>query len=363
MRERIYGLDLLRILSMFFIPVLHIIGQGGLMNAFSSNTGQYQVIWLLETGALCATNCFALTSGYVGVNSRWRWSSMLRLHLTVSFYTLLITAIFALRSPALVDWERWRSALFPVVYGQYWYFTAYFGLFFLMPFLNRMLLALKKKELTVFVWVLAALFSLLPTLTHQDLFRTTGGYSFVWLLLLYLLGGGLRRLSDLGGLSLRRPLLLYPAGWLATFVLYRLLRTFALYDYASAVIKYYSPTVLLCSVGLLLGCAALPVGRAGARALAFFSPCAFSVYLIHTQPLIWENLMLNRFAGFQTLPPWGLAVAILACAGGIWLSCSLADRVRLLLFRLLPVDRLCRRADEALPELSEGPRRSNNKSQ
>ena len=56
-------------------------------------------------------------------------------------------------------------------------------------------------------------------------------------------------------------------------------------------IRYTSPTILLASVALLLLFARLRLRGLWEKAAVFLSPMAFGVYLIHTQPLVWANLM------------------------------------------------------------------------
>ena len=62
--KRNYGIDALRLISMFMVVVLHVLGQGGVLKA--AKNGQYIISWLLEIIAYCAVNCYAIISGYVG---------------------------------------------------------------------------------------------------------------------------------------------------------------------------------------------------------------------------------------------------------------------------------------------------------
>lgn len=59
---RIHGLDVLRCLSMFYVVILHILaqGKGGSLDASFVGASNYAPSWLLNFGALCAVNCFAL---------------------------------------------------------------------------------------------------------------------------------------------------------------------------------------------------------------------------------------------------------------------------------------------------------------
>lgn len=63
--SRNYGIDLLRIVAMFLVVILHILGQGGVLKAVESNEINFTVSWLLEIGAYCAVNCYALITGFV----------------------------------------------------------------------------------------------------------------------------------------------------------------------------------------------------------------------------------------------------------------------------------------------------------
>ena len=64
-KERNAGIDLLRIVSMFFVVVLHSLGQGGILFNTAVGSSQYKVAWLLEIFAYGAVDIFALISGYV----------------------------------------------------------------------------------------------------------------------------------------------------------------------------------------------------------------------------------------------------------------------------------------------------------
>ena len=74
--------------------------------------------------------------------------------------------------------------------------------------------------------------------------------------------------------------------------------------------------------------------------ISFASPLAFSVYLIHTQPQIWDNVIKGLFAEFRYLDWWAIIPASLAGAVMIYVVCTLIDVVRNGLFRLLKVRKI-----------------------
>ena len=111
---------------------------------------------------------------------------------------------------------------------------------------------------------------------------------------------------------------------------------------------YTSPTVLLAAVALVLCFAELNIGPRFGRFIESVSPLAFSVYLIHAHPLIWEHWLAGRFAALAVKPPVSLAAGVLGGAIAIYLVCSLADVLRAGLFRLFRVKAFSRWAEEAV---------------
>ena len=124
--SRNHGIDLLRCLSMFFVVLLHVPkwGEGGNLDNSFLGTPNYAVSWYLELSAYCAVNCFALITGYVGVNVPYRISRFINLWFQVFFYTAEITFLFKWLVPGSVSFKGMIQAFFPVLRLAYWYFTA-----------------------------------------------------------------------------------------------------------------------------------------------------------------------------------------------------------------------------------------------
>lgn len=193
MEERNYGIDLLRIVSMMMVVLLHVLGQGGILDGSDPLTVKSETAWLLEIGAYSAVNIYAMISGYVGYGRKYKYSGLVYLYFQVLFYTVPTTIIFYIYRPELVNLKGKRELLFPFAYNTYWYFTAYFCLAFFIPFLNMMLERLDRAELKRLLFFLCLIFSILPTLFHEDFPRTSSGYSFLWLAVLYLVGGYIKK--------------------------------------------------------------------------------------------------------------------------------------------------------------------------
>ena len=59
----------------------------------------------------------------------------------------------------------------------------------LIPILNRAIVNLSGRELLKICLAIFVVFSLIPTLLNETVFGLGGGYSAIWLLLLYICGG------------------------------------------------------------------------------------------------------------------------------------------------------------------------------
>ena len=94
--KRNYGIDLLRVVSMMMVCILHVLNHGGVLEACvaTGNTAKIAITSLFKAMAMCAVNCYAMISGYVGCESRHKLSNIIYLTLQVTFYSVIITGIF-----------------------------------------------------------------------------------------------------------------------------------------------------------------------------------------------------------------------------------------------------------------------------
>ena len=95
-REKNYGIDALRILSMFMVVGLHIFNAGGVLDATERFSSRYEVGWLFQNAMFCAVDVFALISGYVWACAKYKYRNIIELWLQVVFYTVSITALFCI---------------------------------------------------------------------------------------------------------------------------------------------------------------------------------------------------------------------------------------------------------------------------
>ena len=331
---RIPGLDLLRILSMVMIIALHLLGQGGILEAAEGEHSARTAAIAMECLFYCAVNCYGLLSGYLGGRGRPVARALL-LWVTVVFYSLLFACFFRWRNPELVGRIFFLRALFPVLTKQYWYFTGYFVLALLMPLLDLGFERLSRAGARRAVGALLLLFWVLPALLHSSVYSLRGGYSMLWLLLLYLLGRLLREGSRLRRLGKVPLLLLAGASYALTLGL--TLRPVTLFGrYSLQLLGYTSPTMLLLAVCLVLLLGRRECRGRGGRLLPELSAASFGVYILHTNPLLWYLVFRPGCLGsWASLGATWLVPAVIGTAAGVYLLCCVPELLRLALFRRL----------------------------
>jgi len=333
------GIDLLRIVSMYMIVILHVLGIGGILsNLGEPYTNQYRFAWLLEIGSYCAVNCYALISGYVGLHSRFRISRLVQLWIQMVFYTLIITALFAIFQPGSITKEHWINAILPITHDQYWYLTAYFGMSLFVPMMNLALNTFSKKQLTMMVLTIFIVFVTIPTLIQLDPFMLSRGYSMLWLCLLYIVGGYLKKYDILAHIRPLWGLLTYIAMVLITLVL-------KCNEYAHFV-EYTSPTIFIAGLGLFAFFANLKINSAFLKkTIAVLSPATLGVYIIHVNQLVFWRLLADSTTPFLQHKTVVMVAFVLLTALGIYVSCTLIDLIRIFIFKKIGIKEKTARLD------------------
>ena len=177
---------------------------------------------------------------------------------------------------------------------------------------------------------------------------TRSGYSTLWLVLLYLVGMffrlhllpkkrsrlcGAACLAVYGMISVFLPLQkrLTENKLLASGIE----NPVYLKNYA-----YTSVLIVLSSIALFAVFTRINVqNKAVCRFISFFSTASFGVYILHTQPLVWANLLQDAFSQFAVFSAPVMAACCLAAALGIFLACTAVEKLRALLFHVTRLDR------------------------
>ncbi|MBQ9551382.1 MAG: acyltransferase [Clostridia bacterium] len=350
LKERNYGIDLLRLVLMFYVIILHVLGQGGAVgNPSNLDAKYYWLVMFLETIAYCAVDGFALMSGYVGYkeeNNRLRLSHYLNIWLQVVFYGLVITAVFCFILPQEIGLTKFIKAFFPVTLVSYWYFTAYTALFFVAPLINVAVQKTNNATLKKSAVFLLVLFSAYASAARMfgDTFNLHYGYSFVWIALMYYIGAVMKKTGLFSGITavkgivaalilaiLRELWLIH--GW---DVVPPFLHKFNVRYYLS----YNSPAIVAIAIIHVVLFAKLRLPSKMVKIVKFAAPGAFAVYIINVQYYVWNYVMKGNFAFLAKSPLYEALLVIIGFALLFVAVSVTADHFRQVLFRAVRLNKL-----------------------
>lgn len=354
--ERNYGIDLLRCFAMAMIVTLHTLKRSGLLET-RVLSARYEVVWFLEIFSYCAVNCFVLLSGYVSLNSKFRISRIISLWLQVVFYNVGLTVLLQAIDG---DWNVASiiRAFLPVSTNSYWFFTQYFVLSFFMPFINKLVKTISLRHNAYLIGIMLFFFSLCPMLYaapvkffsefDENLFYTGRGYSVLWFVVMYTCGAFIKRLSEenrlpkipvpvLAGITLLSDIII----WLIHYVCVRHDRSHFF------VIAYTSIFVVISTFSMVLLFSRFKFNKTAQKLIAFASSGAFAVYLIHSNKPVYEVYkdLVSPMADMRLIK---MLPALLFTIVFVFVVCVIADWFRAQLFKLLRVDKFCRKFDKLI---------------
>lgn len=338
--KRNYGIDLLRIVSMLMVVLVHVLGQGGILaNTRGVNNA---VVWLLEIMAFSAVDCYALISGYVGYSENEKpcyYRKFLGLWTQIFTYSFGITFVAFLVDVEGVGLKNLFISMFPITFKFYWYACAYVGLFFLIPWINKLLQACSKWESTKFIFIIAMTFIVYVTFSNRidDCFLLNDGYSFIWLTILYTIGAWIKKCNVFLYLKNSKLLILGGTCILLTWSIKIFLRNT---EWSTLLVNYTSFTVVFMAFVFLAIFSKLKIGKVGEKIIRFIAPSTFGVYLIHVHPILYNYLLKDAFLWCVSSSWWMLIIETFVSTFVIFSVCIMIETIRLWLFRVLKVDQL-----------------------
>ncbi len=328
MTRRNYGIELLRLVLMYMVCVLHTLGQGGILSRCTEGTVPYYVYWLMEVGAYCAVDGFAIITGYTAKNTTPKTEKIIQMWFQVFFYSFVVPLILAMVGvPVNATATEWRDMMFPLTFSMYWYFSAYVGLFFAMPLLNKYLFALDETAAKKALLVILVVFTLGSR--FNDPFSLMEGYSAIWLMILYSIGVLAKRVRFMEKMRIEVLMLLWTVLIVVTWMVYSMFDT-------KTIPSYVSPTIVLAGLTMVV---LFSKFRLSGKCISKIVPLAFGIYLLQNNAVIWRFLD-NRFVFAASLPVVEGVACVVGGAFGIFAVGLAVEYVRKLLEKWLQIPAL-----------------------
>ena len=352
--NRIIGIDIAKIVAMLFVVAVHIDGFG--LPYIDEQTPSW--LYSLSRSALNAVfmsciNIFAIASGFVGITVEFRITKMMSLYIRTASTGIFVLVGIVLATDVTPSQSQWLRAIVPIASGQYWYMTAYFMLFVCMPLLNSGIKAMSRVQLARFLCFVLTVVCAETLFISVNPLGVASGYSFEWLLLLYVIGAYIRLYNPIKTSSVR----LVTIGTASAIVAAGLSQVLTKCVCNGWLCKYHvpnlsvytSPFVLAIAICVFMVCVRINIRhKVLTETIQMISAASLGVYLIHTQPVLFKKLFVPYVQGIgvTSLGNYLLLVASLTLA--IFFCCIILDMVRGMVFSIIQrayssMSRLCKR--------------------
>jgi len=326
-KERNSSFELLRILAMFLVVCFHFSDHGVIVVENMQFSFNKFVLELARLGGGFGNCIFILICGYFMIDSKITKNKIIKLYTQVSFYSILL-GILAIHLNLLeLNFINIIKIIFPITYNQYWWFTVYFILILLIPYINKLIKSLSKTELKKLITTLLIIFSVIPTITNTNyLYNHLGFFINV-----YLIGAFIKKYKN-DSSNLKDSIILTVV-WLLSCIVLILICDFTK---SSDIFKYVYPMqktpILFLAISVFLLFKNIKIRNN--KIINSISKTTFGIYLIHMNmyvwPIIWRNFFDNSVYFNRKCFP---LVMIIECLI-VFVICSLIDFLRIKIFSL-----------------------------
>lgn len=333
-KARDSSIELLRIISMFMIVMHHFAIHGGF--SFAAQTLTVPRFWysFIIMGGKTGVNIFVLISGYFLINDRYKFpklKNVLKLLGQVLFYSVIFTAIFGFLGLKKITRTLLIETFLPVTYGSYWFASAYVVLYLLHPFINVLLLKLKKAEYQKLLALLLVIWCVIPTFLNSN-YQSN---NLLWFITVYVIAGYIR----LHGLNERFEAKHYLLLWVIFTALQYLCsvgmmllgaKSKFIYKNVQHFNSMQSIIVLLCAISAFMVFAKHKI-RVN-KFINIIASAAFGVYLIHDNRLVRQFLWKTFFNNAQFQDSLFIIPYSIIAAAAVYIVCTVIDLLRQKLF-------------------------------
>ncbi|MBR4351277.1 MAG: acyltransferase [Bacilli bacterium] len=331
------NIELVRIIAMLMIVTLH-------CNLFST-----KVVWsdakknilfsILEIVCIIAVNLYILITGFFLEKSKFSLKRIIKLELIVVFYSVIIYVVLVLLGLATFSKQYLVRMFFPVINGNYWFYSCYFVLCFILPLLKIIYTSMKRIEKEkILVITLLGLSTILPLINPSNSqLSLAGGYSFTWLIVLVFLGAYLK--DNYKKFNIKIISIVYVLVLLLQVFLYYKGNSFPKYLWMSSwhgfLLSYNNILVVLSSICVFILLINIRISnKILSKIITFISSSTFSIYLIHLHPSVIDPILskmldISKYFGTSKIYYYYFGLILL-----IFISCLLIDKIRVIIFKL-----------------------------
>lgn len=313
-RVRQSNFEMMRIISMFFIVIYHmLVSTGGQL--ILHTTGYTKIFFeLLSLIIIVHVNSFILVSGYFQYDKEVKIKKVISLIGMAWIYGIIIAFISSILGLHDFDLLDSIKVLSPLEFQNLWFLKTYIALYLLSPYLNILIRSLNQRKHRTLIITLFIMFSLISTVTNQNTFNNNG-FSLIHFVFLYIVGSYLKKYPvsknvHFKGYSSKKKFIIF-----LTVFLFLGVFNFLLYEFSINVLKnntskfvsyvchaindniyfYQNPILIVQSISYFLIFETLNIKN---KIINIVSSSVFAVYIITENPFVLGEIY--KFLGIYT---------------------------------------------------------------
>ena len=301
-KNRNSSFEILRIISMILIITHHYSIHGGFDAITYDNLSINQFfLQILLFGGKIGCYLFMFITGYFMICRRMNYKKVFILFLELEFYSLVIFLIFNLGMGRHYSKKDWIRNIFPIIYGN-WFVVNYIMLYFLLPFINKLVLHLSKKELKIMILSIIIIYSIIPSICYYITQYQWSFSNFDFMIVSYIIGAYIR-INGFSKFDKKRTCvktILFSFSILIFWVIFMDSLAYILknnsYIWMATVTR--APTSFLLLMIAIATFYIFKNNSFNSKIINFIAPSMLGVYLIHDndliKPWIWKELFPNN---------------------------------------------------------------------
>lgn len=347
-KKRQSNFELMRILSMLFVVMWHVILHSNLYN--STGVTKFFLEFLILFG-IVHINSFIIVTGYFQSDKEFKWKKFFQTFSITWFYKAIIAIIFFIAMPGLISKGELLKELLPLDFRDYWYINCYLLLYLLSPFINKLINNLCQKDYRRLLILLFIVFSVIPFISNQGTVQNNG-YTIVQFVFMYLIGGYIKKYPIDGNLHLKnysknKKQIIFLSIFIISFAINFILLNFSkiLVSFDSNLFKeigaylfnnnrmYSNPLVIIQSIFYFLFFSTLTFRS---KKVNYIAKYTLDVYLIHESYYILKYLYKwIRIDDVLKCKYYIVILAVLAVTFLIFSICIVIGIVRNIIFKIV----------------------------
>ena len=304
--------ELLRFICMISIILHHFVCFHNVKEVINFD-GSSIVYYLFCSGGKLGVVLFAMITGYFMIECKASIKKLFLLEGQVLSYSIVIFLIVFCLGNINITANDIVKSFFPNILGTYWFFSSYFILYLIIPYLNKLISVISKKDFFKLLIIGFVFLVLIPTLVIYK--KEISGT--LYLIYYYLIGGYIRKYCKNNNSSNRYLVDFFFSYFfmlVITFILGKLSLINSILDGYILFFEHLGSIFIFgCAVSLFLWFKNLNIGQS--KIINTLGSVSFGVYLFHEnffiRNLLWNKLFVSsRYYGSFMFFIYGIFISI-----------------------------------------------------